>query len=251
MNIFHPAKEPDQVGLRAVINPAREPEQGRHEPVRESQRLASVTRAQASAVRPVATPQPKPVVAAPSVRLPATAGSVSSVALVQPPVATPAVAASVGDAQASAAAPVRMPSSAPVRKQPSPNNGQANGALLAVGVGVTLKGNMQCDLLRIEGNIEGDVKARKLVIVSGGTLVGTAEIDDAEIEGHFEGTLAVSGLLVVRSTGRLTGKFQYGEIEIERGGAVSGEVLLNTNGSVSTAPRAPTEGIRPVSSTMR
>ncbi|GAA0571678.1 hypothetical protein GCM10008942_20470 [Rhizomicrobium electricum] len=99
--------------------------------------------------------------------------------------------------------------------------------MLVAGAGVTLKGNMQCDMLRVEGSIEGDVKARKLVISSGGTLMGTAEIEDAEIEGIFEGTLIVSGHLVVRSTGRLAGKFQYGEIEIERGGAVTGEVQLH------------------------
>jgi len=144
-----------------------------------------------------------------------------------------------------------MPLAAPARKQPLPNNAQATGAQLAVGAGVTLKGNMQCDLLRVEGNIEGDVKARKLVIASGGTLVGTADIDDAEIEGHFEGTLAVASLLVVRSTGKLAGKFQYGEIEIERGGVVSGEVQLNANGSISTAPMAPPEGVPLASSIKR
>jgi cytoskeletal protein CcmA (bactofilin family) len=136
-------------------------------------------------------------------------------------------------------APVRPPEAVaapPVAKpvvRPPATAAAAQPAMLVAGPGVILKGSMQCDVLRVEGNIEGDVKARKLMILAGGTLVGTAEIEDAEIEGHFEGTLTVANHLIVRSSGRLTGKFQYGEIEIERGGAISGEI--QTHGSAIAA----------------
>lgn len=149
--------------------------------------------------------------------------------------------------QESAPAPVRAPAAVAPRPAPAPVRAPepvaappiakpvvrpaatpAQAAMLVAGPGVILKGSMQCEVLRVEGNIEGDVKARKLMISAGGTLVGTAEIEDAEIEGHFEGTLTVANHLIVRSTGRLTGKFQYGEIEIERGGAISGEIQTHS-----------------------
>jgi cytoskeletal protein CcmA (bactofilin family) len=115
---------------------------------------------------------------------------------------------------------------------------------MIAGAGVTVKGDMQCDMLRVEGNIEGNVKARKLEISAGGALLGTADIEDAEIEGRFEGTLSVAGLLIVRSTGRVSGKFHYGNIEIERGGTISGEVqahgsepLNHAANTVASAPK--------------
>lgn len=123
---------------------------------------------------------------------------------------------------------IRPPVSAPVQAVNT-------NAQLIVGSGVTLKGDiLNCDLLKVEGNIEGDVKARRLVVAASGTLVGTAEIDDAEIEGRFDGTLSAVGLLVVRSTGRASGKFAYADIEIERGGQIAGDIQVGKNGQ----PRA-------------
>jgi cytoskeletal protein CcmA (bactofilin family) len=49
-------------------------------------------------------------------------------------------------------------------------------------------------------------------------------VDEAEIAGRFEGTLMVTGRLFVRSTGRIVGTLGYGEIEIERGGQITGDI---------------------------
>ncbi len=138
----------------------------------------------------------------------------------QPPVQpTPIVAPVAVKAAAPAAPQVR-----PVVRPPVPQT--ANKAQLIVGEGVGLKGDIfNCDLLRVEGTIEGNVKARKLTISSAGTLVGTAQIAEAEIEGRFDGTLTASGLLAIRGTGLVTGKIGYEHIEIDRGGQIAGEIL--------------------------
>ena len=57
-----------------------------------------------------------------------------------------------------------------------------------------------------------------------GVLKGTVEIGSIEVRGLFEGTLNVSGRLLIRSTGRVVGKVRYGQIEIEIGGQISGEL---------------------------
>ncbi len=199
MTIFNRAKESEHEGFRAA------PPQP--EPRREVLPPRPVLRPQVQAPeRPVVAP--RSAVAPVRVAVPAAAPAAP------PPPSAPVV---------EAVEPVRAPvAAAKPAVPPSPN-----AAMLVAGAGVSLKGNMQCDMLRVEGSIEGDVRARKLVISSGGVLMGTAEIEEAEVEGVFEGTLIVSGHLVVRSTGRLAGKFQYGEIEIERGGAITGEVQLH------------------------
>jgi cytoskeletal protein CcmA (bactofilin family) len=194
---------------------------------------------QTPGLRPAAPPAA--TAAGVTVRLPATANA---------PVRVAAPAAQPQQPVARPVAPPQAVAAAPVAPRPATTNGAATNAaaaanaLLTVGVGVTLKGSMQCDLLRVEGNVEGDVRARKLVLVTGGTLVGTVEVHDAEIEGHFEGILVATGTMVVRSAGRLSGKFQYGEIEIERGGVLAGEIMAH-NGAAPVIQGLPDRPVPP------
>ena len=100
-----------------------------------------------------------------------------------------------------------------------------NAAHLHLGPGIKLKGEIVgCDMMRIEGTFDGTATARQLVLCPGGTYLGTAQIEEAEIEGTFEGTLNVRGRLFLRSTGRISGTFTYGQLEIERGGEIAGQI---------------------------
>ena len=53
-----------------------------------------------------------------------------------------------------------------------------------------------------------------------------ATIDVAVISGQFEGSLVVRDLLIVHATGRINGSVRYGQIEIERGGQLQGDIRL-------------------------
>ena len=66
---------------------------------------------------------------------------------------------------------------------------------------------------------------------------GRAEVEEADIGGLYEGDLTVHGRLLIRRTGRVTGTVRYGELEIERGGDLSGSVEL-LEGSADPAPMA-------------
>jgi cytoskeletal protein CcmA (bactofilin family) len=125
--------------------------------------------------------------------------------------------------------PVAFASPAAQIKRVSQGSGASGDAAhLQAGPGVTLKGEITgCDTLRIEGSVEGNATARQLVICPTGSFLGTAEIEEAEVEGKFEGTLNVSGRLFLRSTGRIAGTLTYGQIEVERGGEILGDVLSN------------------------
>ena len=67
----------------------------------------------------------------------------------------------------------------------------------------------------------------------GGFFTGQAQVDTAEISGHFEGELTVEGLLTVTSTGRLSGNVSFGELQVERGGTITGSIEIA--GSTSKA----------------
>jgi len=63
-----------------------------------------------------------------------------------------------------------------------------------------------------------------------------AEIDTAEISGVFDGSITARELLVVRATGRITGKVRFGQLEIERGGEISGDIQAYGPGEARNAP---------------
>lgn len=99
---------------------------------------------------------------------------------------------------------------------------------LLMGRDINLKGGeiTSCKRLTLDGQVEGAIlKGAQILEVSPkGTFKGTAEVDEAVIAGRFEGELTARKRLVVRETGAINGKVCYGSIVIEPGGQISGEM---------------------------
>jgi cytoskeletal protein CcmA (bactofilin family) len=100
---------------------------------------------------------------------------------------------------------------------------------LTVGREISLQGEItHCDQLIVEGSVTANLSCQEVAIMESGVLKGAVDIGHIEVRGLFEGTLNVSGRLLIRSTGRVVGKVHYGQIEIEIGGQISGEVEAQT-----------------------
>ena len=99
---------------------------------------------------------------------------------------------------------------------------------LIVGREIKLKGEItSCERLVVEGSLEAALMdGRTLDVTPGGHFKGMAAVDSATISGHFDGELTVEGLLTVTSTGRIIGTIRFGELEVERGGTLSGDVAI-------------------------
>ena len=97
---------------------------------------------------------------------------------------------------------------------------------LIVGREISLTGEItSCDRLIVEGSVEANLNnCREVEIAETGLLKGTAAIDDAEIRGRFEGNLTVRKRLLIRATGKITGSVRYGQLEVECGGQISGDI---------------------------
>lgn len=108
------------------------------------------------------------------------------------------------------------------------NLSSPEGKKLIVGREIELSGNISsCDKLVVEGRVEAELSdCRQIEIASSGVFKGSAAIDMAEISGNFEGNLTARDILIVRSTGRITGTVRFGKLEIERGGEVVGDIGL-------------------------
>ena len=107
-----------------------------------------------------------------------------------------------------------------------PNVAKEGGSKLTVGPNIKLKGVeiTDCDTLVVEGRVEAAMDSRVIQIAEQGVFSGTAGIDIAEIHGRFEGDLTARKNLVIHATGKVTGKVRYGKLSIEEGGELSGDI---------------------------
>jgi cytoskeletal protein CcmA (bactofilin family) len=117
----------------------------------------------------------------------------------------------------------------------SSRSGGETVSKLIVGPDIKLKGAeiTDCDTLVVEGRVEASMDSRVIQIAEHGVFAGKAGIDVAEIRGRFEGELTARRQLVIRATGKVSGKVRYGKIAIEEGGEISGDIaaLPETKGA--------------------
>lgn len=119
---------------------------------------------------------------------------------------------------------------------------EQKGSRLIVGPDIKLKGAeiTDCDTLVVEGRVEASMDARVIQIADNGAYVGTVGVDIAEIRGRFEGEMTARKQLVIRPSGKVSGKIRYGKIVIEDGGEIIGDVAtLGGAKPVSVAPVKP------------
>ena len=131
--------------------------------------------------------------------------------------------------------PNRLPETHRRRGCRSEQPGGDDGKKLVIGREIVLNGKINsCDLLVVEGQVEATMKdCREIKITQTGTFKGQVEFERADISGVFEGDLTAREHLVVRATGRVTGKVRFGELEIERGGQIIGDVQVFGEGAAA------------------
>ena len=117
-----------------------------------------------------------------------------------------------------------------------------DGKKLVVGRGIALSGEIRaCDRLIVEGQVEATLSdSRAIEISASGVFKRKAQIEEAEISGRFDGELVVNNKLIIHATGRVVGNIRYGEIEIARGGIISGQIDVTTARAPATETPAVT-----------
>ena len=166
------------------------------------------------------------------------------------PVAEPTQAAP-RDPAPSAGAPTGAPTAlkdivAP-RRPSADGLASAPGHTLVVGRDIVLIGEIEaCEKLIVEGRVEGEITdTRHLEIAESGRFKGRAEVEECVVAGACEGEITVAGLLTVRPKGRIKGTVRYAEIEMQRGGRLSGEVEILTVRAVPDPAPSPTSAGTP------
>lgn len=92
-----------------------------------------------------------------------------------------------------------------------------------IGAGVVFKGSINApNQAIISGTVEGDLVARDVLIGAAGVVTGNTEADFIDVKGELNDSVISKNVLIVRSSGKVTGDVTYGELEVERGGKIKG-----------------------------
>lgn len=93
-----------------------------------------------------------------------------------------------------------------------------------IGPDIKIIGNLEASGdLKIEGNVEGDVRCRRLIVGDGGTIRGSVFSEAARISGAINGSIEAAGL-AIEATGVVTGEATYGRLKITTGGVIEGKI---------------------------
>ncbi|HYM29980.1 MAG TPA: polymer-forming cytoskeletal protein [Candidatus Cybelea sp.] len=113
---------------------------------------------------------------------------------------------------------------------------------LIVGREISLQGEItSCDRLVVEGKVEAALSdCQTIEIAESGLVKGAAEVQEADIRGRFEGKLTVRGRLLIRSAGKVAGDIRYGQLEIECGGQITGQIESTGAERIGLQPRVAT-----------
>ena len=106
---------------------------------------------------------------------------------------------------------------------PNQRNTDSNKDGLMIGAGVVFNGEVNVPgRAVISGTFTGNLTAEELVVEATGVASGDIQCRTILAKGTLKEKVDCKELLVIKSTGNVSGDIRYGQIEIERGGAISG-----------------------------
>jgi cytoskeletal protein CcmA (bactofilin family) len=96
---------------------------------------------------------------------------------------------------------------------------------IVIGEGVSVNGALNVPgKAIINGSLQGELIADELTVGQKGKLLGKVAVRRADVHGESHDSISASEHLIIRSTGQIHGVVSYGNIEIERGGLITGKI---------------------------
>ena len=110
-----------------------------------------------------------------------------------------------------------------------------------IGPGMKVVGDCETDgTIRIEGLVEGSVRAGKAVVVGkDGRVKGDITTQDAVISGAVVGTVSAESRLELQATARIDGEVRARRMQLEEGAILNGTVQMGAEGGKKPGASAP------------
>lgn len=100
-----------------------------------------------------------------------------------------------------------------------------------IGPGMKITGDCESDgTIRVEGSIEGSVRAAKSVVVGkDGLVVGDVTTQDAIIAGRVNGSVTAESRVELQASCRIEGDIRSRRVKLEEGGQVDGVLHMGAS----------------------
>lgn len=120
------------------------------------------------------------------------------------------------------------------RTAPPPRGIPAEGAISIIGAGMTVVGDIDTEgIVRIEGSVEGTIRAGKSVVLGqSGVVIGNIITEDAVIGGTITGSVVAGTRLELQSTCSVNGEIRTRaeHLKLEEGARFAGKVQMIEEG---------------------
>jgi cytoskeletal protein CcmA (bactofilin family) len=106
-----------------------------------------------------------------------------------------------------------------------------------IGPGMKVVGDCLTDgTVRVEGTVEGSVKAGKAVVVGKqGAVIGDVQTQDAVISGRVSGSLVAESRLELQATCQIDGEVRTRRMQLEEGAILNGTVHMSESRRAGTS----------------
>ena len=106
--------------------------------------------------------------------------------------------------------------------------GVTDSVISIIGPGMKIVGDCETEgTVRIEGRVEGSIRAGKAVVVGKEGLVkGDINTQDAVVSGRVEGTLTAESRLELQATSRVEGEVHARRMQLEDGAVLNGTIHM-------------------------
>jgi cytoskeletal protein CcmA (bactofilin family) len=134
----------------------------------------------------------------------------------------------------------------PARDKPTPS-ARPSGAALSlsiVGAGMVVRGDLETDsVVKIEGKVEGNVRASTQVLVAkGGAVRGDIETAEVIVGGMVNGAIRARGRVEVQAGASIEGDITTLRISVAEGGTLNGHVKMGDGSPLQDNRRASAPG---------
>jgi cytoskeletal protein CcmA (bactofilin family) len=140
------------------------------------------------------------------------------------------------------------PASEPVRTQPAapvasaPRSSTATPGVSVISRALKITGQLEStEDIRIDGEVDGDVRGVSVTVGNGATVKGTVHGDAVELAGTVNGKIEAKKVTLT-STARMTGDVVHQDIKIESGAFIDGHLKpefgkTDTRAKVTAMPK--------------
>ncbi len=129
-----------------------------------------------------------------------------------------------------------------------PERDIGDAAISLIAGGMNIVGDCETDgTIRIEGRVEGSVRAGKSVVVGrGGEVVGDIITQDAIISGRVSGNIAAESRLELQATCDIQGEIRSRRVQLDEGARFNGQIHMEDS-SGSRTVKQPERPLTPAS----